>query len=85
MDKIIDKIINHKYFKYLKIFGLFIILLEVLKTGSVFMEYMRFVGTEEEWRFFLVSISLIIKSSLFLSLLLVSVFYPIYESLKKWL
>jgi len=81
-----DKIINHKYFKYLKIFGWTIILCEVLRTGIVVIDYWRFIGTEEESRFLLVLICLTIKLSLLISLFLISLYHPIYEKIKekKW-
>lgn len=74
-----DKIITHKYFKYFKFIGLFLILFECIKTGSIFFEHLRFIGTEQEWRFALVVISFILKLSLFVSLLLISMLHQIYE------
>jgi hypothetical protein len=78
-----DKIITHKYFKYFKFIGLLIILFECLKSGSIFFEHLRFIGTDQEWRFALVLISFIVKLSLFVSLLLMSIFHHIYEKVKE--
>ena len=75
-----DKIITHKYFKYFKFIGLFLILFECIKTGSVFFDHLQFIGTDQEWRFALVVISFILKLSLFVSLLLISIFHQIYEN-----
>ena len=78
-----DKIITHKYFKYFKFIGLLLILFECMKTGSVFFDHLQFVGTDQEWRFAMVLISFIIKLSLFVSLLLISILHQIYENGKQ--
>lgn len=76
---LMDKIITHKYFKYFKFIGLLIILFECIKTGSVSFDHLQFIGTDQEWRFAMVLISFIIKLSLFVSLLLISILHQIYE------
>ncbi len=77
-----ERIISHKYFKYLKYVGLSIILFECVKTGSNLFGNVRLVGTEQEWRFALVLISFILKTSLFFSALLASFLHEAYEKSK---